>query len=1199
MDLLDVQIANEKKAKRNEKARQKRKELKKAKEFEKQVKEANKVTKSAKVVNIRNKAYKAKLESNDIVHKFQYSSEDAGRVIYSLNQDRQELRSNNINYNVAILEYHPMDRNMEEKVETHFCGRLYKTSWKSLRLTIGQTLYWIHNKYAQEIMESADTISTNILETLETVNIKLCIIPDVKPMAYIHALKDGEVFNCFLKQMKAWAIINDDKKTFEKVNQLNGKYFNDGVKFEDIQDICNKVHCNVEIFNKLDDKLFECKYSTGKYKTFKYVITKNDHVETYIEDMFNVSSKTIEYVEDVDEAFFLCDASWKCYTKTKEGKLVYFFTTDKVYKQCSTAHFDEGKYYINDIFDLENIKFNEKYELDRNVMIMNRDEDLFKFVNGANHYVYEMYFTENIDDKYITKAEPEWDDIEGDYIEPEADDLTVDLSEYYAYDQNKNYMSYKESKYYNQYLFPKTGNFEFYRVEDDFTDYDKVVSKTGFVQINNINYSSCVHNTKRILERINYFRNGGVYATPAVKCLIDMGATFKIEAVAFTNWTYQIDFSDEIITNKFYNKIVGMMDIKGDHRIIKTVYNDITELQDLLYASSDKVTFYCGNELWFKLPKTCVKNNCHISAYVLTYAFLGILEKLLEVQYDDIIGVKVDCVITKKNYDHVFKLGKNIGQWKRETKTTKIIYDCGFINDIEQTTTKPSMKLTDYKLEYKKLNFITGEAGAGKTTRYVSTFGQSCEVDERVYNFLMCFPNNNLKNEFNKKFECPTSTYHKAFRVGSDGEDNDGIKLKYYANAILDEASMISLAHFEHIVKEAEKYCVNLHVVGDYDMKIKKLYQLTPPEGTPFTQFDFHGLDEDEEYYLHLKENYRQGDDKEFTEFLRSCRGQTNKQIIEKLKTYKGFTNIKVNDIPKFYNDGDVVLCSTNDYVDKINDMLKQRSTIQIKYKKTTRHHAKNEMAIVSKEEFDASSMELAFSITNHLCQGLEYTNNIFIIMDRLFEDNMLYVCLSRAKRAGQVHLVYVPQGSKVCSVDTNIKKKLNKYRNHDKTKGFTFDLDVEHVSMLRTQQQGKCKHCNVDMLFENYAPFSMKQFSVDRIDDSQGHYKGNVVLSCFGCNCRHRKTGSIEEKPITKEYINDLVKKINPSREKKLVGYALYNIGHDHNIDLETVYDKFTGFSSKWSRFWGELKYYPGGLNIGSLVMWANEDAKEDSKDK
>jgi hypothetical protein len=79
MDLLDVEITNEKKAKRNEKARQKRKELKKAKEFEKQVKEANKV----------NQAYAEVAKKNQKFQPIAYTLQEIGDKVQAIREGKE------------------------------------------------------------------------------------------------------------------------------------------------------------------------------------------------------------------------------------------------------------------------------------------------------------------------------------------------------------------------------------------------------------------------------------------------------------------------------------------------------------------------------------------------------------------------------------------------------------------------------------------------------------------------------------------------------------------------------------------------------------------------------------------------------------------------------------------------------------------------------------------------------------------------------------------------------------------------------------------------------------------------------------------------------------------------------------------------------------------------------------------------------
>jgi hypothetical protein len=54
-----------------------------------------------------------------------------------------------------------------------------------------------------------------------------------------------------------------------------------------------------------------------------------------------------------------------------------------------------------------------------------------------------------------------------------------------------------------------------------------------------------------------------------------------------------------------------------------------------------------------------------------------------------------------------------------------------------------------------------------------------------------------------------------------------------------------------------------------------------------------------------------------------------------------------------------------------------------------------------------------------------------------------------------------------------------------------------------------KCYYCNCEMLilYENVRELS--QWSVDRIDNNEGHNKDNFVLSCLNCNIKRRNRSS------------------------------------------------------------------------------------------
>ena len=48
--------------------------------------------------------------------------------------------------------------------------------------------------------------------------------------------------------------------------------------------------------------------------------------------------------------------------------------------------------------------------------------------------------------------------------------------------------------------------------------------------------------------------------------------------------------------------------------------------------------------------------------------------------------------------------------------------------------------------------------------------------------------------------------------------------------------------------------------------------------------------------------------------------------------------------------------------------------------------------------------------------------------------------------------------------------------------------------------QNGVCYQCSEKMLLLN-GDKNPEQVSIDRIDNSLGHCKGNVILSCWNCN--------------------------------------------------------------------------------------------------
>ena len=52
-----------------------------------------------------------------------------------------------------------------------------------------------------------------------------------------------------------------------------------------------------------------------------------------------------------------------------------------------------------------------------------------------------------------------------------------------------------------------------------------------------------------------------------------------------------------------------------------------------------------------------------------------------------------------------------------------------------------------------------------------------------------------------------------------------------------------------------------------------------------------------------------------------------------------------------------------------------------------------------------------------------------------------------------------------------------------------------------------KCHYCKTEMFIIYEFVRELSQWTVDRIDNSKGHNKDNIVLSCLNCNLKKRRT--------------------------------------------------------------------------------------------
>jgi len=97
-----------------------------------------------------------------------------------------------------------------------------------------------------------------------------------------------------------------------------------------------------------------------------------------------------------------------------------------------------------------------------------------------------------------------------------------------------------------------------------------------------------------------------------------------------------------------------------------------------------------------------------------------------------------------------------------------------------------------------------------------------------------------------------------------------------------------------------------------------------------------------------------------------------------------------------------------------------------------------------------------------------------------------------------------------------NVMNKLSGYRKQDKAilarypnlnenkQRITYDECVKLVQQLDTVV---CSVCKDTMLFQDYTPWCMYQFSFDRLDNKIIHSIDNIRVICWGCNSYPNQT--------------------------------------------------------------------------------------------
>ena len=108
------------------------------------------------------------------------------------------------------------------------------------------------------------------------------------------------------------------------------------------------------------------------------------------------------------------------------------------------------------------------------------------------------------------------------------------------------------------------------------------------------------------------------------------------------------------------------------------------------------------------------------------------------------------------------------------------------------------------------------------------------------------------------------------------------------------------------------------------------------------------------------------------------------------------------------------------------------------------------------------------------------------------------------------------------------LQKKITGYRTQDVNKGL-YDpekfVNMDDVIHLLYDSKMMCFYCNIDVHVLYEIVREVNQWTLDRVNNSQGHNRDNVIIACLKCNL-NRRTMYHERYAFTRQFT--MVKKID-----------------------------------------------------------------------
>jgi hypothetical protein len=449
---------------------------------------------------------------------------------------------------------------------------------------------------------------------------------------------------------------------------------------------------------------------------------------------------------------------------------------------------------------------------------------------------------------------------------------------------------------------------------------------------------------------------------------------------------------------------------------------------------------------------------------------------------------------------------------------------------------------------------ITGQGGCGKT------FVIAKALEGR--NFAILCPSNDLAENHRQTLQCRAETYHKVLGlpVGKNIDtwkpEDMGHKLDNLPEILVcDEGSMIPKPVWERILPYLESRGRQVIICED-DAQLSDFEKSRPAEYHKEWAKTPGGI------HIHFTVDMRSKDDDVLKQLKADIWRTSDDHQLETWRERVAPTSLDA--AMAEWHPGDLFLCSTNKMGSEVqgrllaehrrrypNELAPIRfapdDTVEHKYRQKVRENTIKvpgtnrtcptirghvEWVPLSAIDIDGLGPEWQYAGwgTIHCVQGktLDAPRRLYI-MDHKLEgwlNNAVYTAVSRVRTFPQLRRVvppanllgYIqPRGVQAEPSVSLIESRIRRHNLDDIQAARAGKrakvekvarLDAEHIMDLIIRGGGQCCHCGCPLLLQGFKPRHPQAFSIDRLDNKKGHEVGNVAISCYSCNVRHKGPG-------------------------------------------------------------------------------------------